>query len=853
MVDFYSGSGGGGRGATYDEAENTLRSMSVYRVLHLVSAGKIGGFPINKWTGQKDPLTFSYVDDVPIKYYDTTGKAYWNTGENIKIEWRDGSPSQSVIPGFAETGVSTNVGQTVTTVVPVVRSHGALADAVLLTVGLPDGLFNQVDNGIQGTSVNFKIQARTGSSGTWVDIHNITLNDKTTSYAELSYRVANPVKGSTWQTRLVRLTADNSSTRLKNNISYARVEELTINNSSYNNFALVGATADGKSFNSGSVPTQSFLLDGLFVKVPNVYTPGYYDGDDNYINPVYSGTWDGATFKNAITSNPVWVIYYLLTDTVNGLGDTVLPDDVDIYSFYSAAQYCDELITITIDGVSKQVPRFTFNWQFTTQESAIDVINAVASTFNARITYGDGKVGLVVDRPASATRIINPSSVVDGKFDWYSIPRSNRTTAVNATFYNRLNHYRSEVFSLTTDEYFGATADGGASYITNLGYNTQDIICVGAVDKQQAIRYARYMLEAALKQTEYVKFSMPLSGMDLQPGEVVFVDDPSYSGYSANGRVLAVGANYVDLDMAITAASGSTIRFTIHNGIRTTTLTSAATNATRVYVASVSGIAVHSEWSITSSIPPMRVVSIKEDGDNYAIEAKLYDAAAYTRIDTGVAFSLADNYRVPTTGLAAKPSNINVRYDAVNINGQIIRKAIVSWGGNVEYIKQWYLVYSFNGGQKISIEVDQPSITIDNIPQGFIEVWVSAQSINGIISDASYANYSPPATETTGSLLNAPTNVGVNGTGGLNFTTKDLVITWDNPSTNVGVQIMDTKIVVLKGSTVLRTVYVPFVNGQTRHSYTYTFEQNVADGGPFRNLNVNVQFRGVDYKLSAVG
>lgn len=853
MDKYLEGSFGGGGSATYDEAENSLRSMSVYRVLHLVSAGKIGGFPANKWTGQKDALTNTYVDDVPIKYYDSTGKAFFNTGENIKIDWRDGSPSQTVIPGFAETGVSTQVGQTVTVAVPVVRSHGTLADACLVTVGLPDGLYNQTDKGIEGTTVVFKIQSRTGSSGTWVDIHNITLNDKTTSYAELSYRVANPVKGSTWQTRLLRITADNSSTRLKNNISYARVEELTNNNSPYNNYAVVGAIADGKAFNSGSVPTQSFLLDGLFVQVPNVYTSGYYDLNDNWVNPVYSGVWDGATFKSILNHNPVWVIYYLLTDNKNGLGDTVSANDIDIYSFYAAAQYCDELISVTIDGVVKQVPRFQFNWQFTTNESAIDVLNNIAGTFNARITYGDGKIGLVIDKASTPTRIVNPSSVMEGKFDWFSVPRSNRITAINATFYNRLNHYRAEVFTLTADDYFGPTADGGGSYITNLGYNQSDVVCLGAVDKQQAIRNVRYLLEASLKQTEYVKFTMPHSAMDLQPGEVIYVDDPSYSGFSANGRVLAVGSNFVDIDMVISAASGSTIRFSTPTGVLTTTLSATASNATRIYITSKTGIQTHTEWSITSSMPPMRVISIKEEDGNYAIECKLYDATAYSRIDTGISLSTVDNYRVPVIGLAAKPSNINVRYDAVNINGQIIRKAIISWGGNIEYIKQWFVVYSFNGGQKESIEVNQPSYTIHDIPNGFVEVWVSAQSINGIVSDASYARYSPAATETTGSLLNAPTNVGVNGTGGTNFLTKDLVVTWDNPVTNAGVQIMDSKIVILNGSTVLRTVYIQFVGGQSRHSYTYTFEQNVSDGGPFRNINANVQFRGVDFKLSAVG
>ncbi len=850
---FIEGSSGGGgtSGATFNEAENTLRALSIYKVLHLVSAGKIGGFPIIKQLGIRAPGYNTFVDDVPVKYIDDAGAAKWNTGENIKIEWRDGSPGQTVIDGFGETSVFYSVGQTVVPETPVVRSHGINVDAAIVIVGFPEGLFQQNSDGIVEIGVSYQIQTRTGTSGTWNTIHNVLVKGKQTSYTEINYRVKNPNPGNVWQTRIVRMTNDvMSSVVIKNAISYAGYNELKFNASNYENDALVAIAADGKSFNSGNVPTQTFLIDGIICQVPNTYTPGYYDGDLNFINPSYSGTWDGVSFINKVCSNPVWVIYYLLTNSVNGLGDVISPSNIDVYQFYSAAQYCDELITVSVDGVNKTVPRFIFNWQFTEYQNAIDLLMAVASSFNARLIYSGGYIGLIVDKPTSATRIINKSSVKDAKFEWYTTPKGSRFTAVSATFYNRFNNYQPETITITADEYLGATADGGGSYITNLGYNESSVICIGAVEKQQAVRNARYVLEASLKQTTYVKFTMPMSAMDIKPGEVFYIDDSTFSGFSDSGRVVAIGSNYVDLDRPITISNNTSIRFSNTSGVVMKTTSAAATNSTRIYLKSITNIAIHSEWA-ANSMPQVRVINITEDDLEYQIECKLYDSTSFTRVDTGVSMSVIDTFKTKNFGVAEKPSNINVKLDTVNINGLIQRKGIISWGGNLDYVKSWQISYSLNGGARVYDAVNQPSFTIDPLPPGYIEIWVSAVSIGGLVSDFSYTKWTMPATEASGSILLAPTNVSVNGTGGTNFTTKDLVITWDNPSGNSVNQILDSKVVIKNGATVLRTVYVPYVN--SRSQYIYSFDMNVSDGGPYRTITAEVQFRDTGYKLSAIG
>jgi predicted phage tail protein len=124
-------------------------------------------------------------------------------------------------------------------------------------------------------------------------------------------------------------------------------------------------TFDAEFFN-GQIPTRAYLIRGLRISIPSNYDP---------INHTYSGVWDG-TFQTRWSNNPAWVYYDLLTNQLRGLGDLVDASQVDKWSLYQIAQYCDAVnarpwnsddnYSVTgkhgvPDGVGGFEPRFIFN------------------------------------------------------------------------------------------------------------------------------------------------------------------------------------------------------------------------------------------------------------------------------------------------------------------------------------------------------------------------------------------------------------------------------------------------------------------------------------------------------------
>jgi predicted phage tail protein len=442
-------------------AENTIKSMAILRQLHLISAGKTGGMPLITPAGKVDQLCSTYVNDVPIKYYDGTIPKY-NMGDSIKVITRNGVANQAEIlsvGGIANTAdVSTEVKQAV----PVTRSVQSAATSATVTIGFPEGISF---NGEPGT-VALKIWIKLSTSSTWILAKDVSYTDFSSSGFEESWRVDRPAGIGAWQTKLERITGDSTDTRYRNKTTFASIVEWIPDSTTYSNYAIAAFVADAKNLNSSSTPVVSFLWDGIYCQVPVNYTPLTYDGNGVISNPSYSGSWDGITFVEKVTSNPVWIMLYLLTNTVNGLGQRILMENIDIWNFYNSAKYCDELLPVTIDGVSTTRPRYTFDWQFLERVDAWSLLSEIAGAINATLTYMGDRIAINMDRPGTADMVITQDSVIDGKITWSGSSRKDLKTSACVKWYNPTNNYKAEELTITADEYFGA----GAGYITKYGY-----------------------------------------------------------------------------------------------------------------------------------------------------------------------------------------------------------------------------------------------------------------------------------------------------------------------------------------------------------------------------------------------
>jgi predicted phage tail protein len=150
---------GGGKSGDGDarmpvESPDSLRSIQYATVLDLVSEGEIGGLV--------DGFKSIYLDDTPLQNADGT---YNFTG--VTVYNRNGTQSQSFIPGFAASEAVVPVNTEVTKAISVTRTiNNSNNTAARVTLSVPALTFQNLTNGdLGGTSVELAIDIQNNGGG----------------------------------------------------------------------------------------------------------------------------------------------------------------------------------------------------------------------------------------------------------------------------------------------------------------------------------------------------------------------------------------------------------------------------------------------------------------------------------------------------------------------------------------------------------------------------------------------------------------------------------------------------------------------------------------------------------------
>lgn len=844
-----SGSGGkGGGGSAFFEADDTLKSTAVVRVVEVVSEGEVVGV-VN---GRKGV----YLNNVPVQNQDGTE----NFGGNVAFQERVGLPDQPSMSGFPSATAEFSIGTQITNasggVVYTTLSDTPRIDALRVTIGLNDGLaYNDTStNELKGTEVDLAIERRLGA-GTWVEVKQIKIRGKATSVYEESHRIERPLGTGTWSIRVKRLTADNSSATLKNNTFLARVAEIQDVTLTYENTAYVGLAVDARSVASSSVPTRSYQVKGIKVKVPSNYTVA---------TRTYSGQWNGL-FKTAFewTDNPAWILYDFLCHPRYGLGAWVTEDLVDKYSFYNAAVYNDELVNkYDQDGnLLGQEPRFTFNYQLMARQDANKWLQDIAGMMNAKLVWLGNKATLVQDRPASVSRLVTNSNVVDGKFTYKSTSQQDRITAVLVTWNNPDSNYFQETVVVDKNTTRGTLQTLIANAEAKYGYNSDEIVALGCTSEHQARRAGAWKLDTALSQTEIVNFRMFVNGYDLFPGEIISLFDQDYAGVQLAGKLLAgATTTSLPLDRSVTISAGATISVMLPNGtIETKTVTQGAGTYSTLTASTALSAAPneYADFIVTSAVSPrqFKVTKTTLDQEGYVqLEAVLHDPNKYSRVETGNNAAAPIFSDIASPVLSA-PTSLLFKEVSVNIDNTIVRSLNISWQRPTDGVVSYYrLQWQVNSGGWQSIDCLAASAELANVMPGLYEVRVAAFGVNGIAGPEVKGSYTISVVGGGASSLSAVTNLVANPGGATTFTGSALTVKWTNPSGNASVTtatIRDFEVRVLTSADVLlRTEYVPAVPAGSDQQYTYTFDANMVDGGPRRTVKVSVRIRDANNNLS---
>ena len=281
------GSGGGGRKSPPPpyKAPDTLHSRSFATVQDLVSEGEIEGFATPSKAGITDRTSTEYqnaslkdvfLDDTPVLSSDADNSSPDDVDFNFKdvtFNSKFGTANQTALSGIpAESRSPTGVGITVTTASPVTRQiTNTDVDAIIVTLTWPQIQVLEDDGDIRGDTIDYKIQLQYQSGG-FSDIVTETVSGRTGDAYARDHRLtldrtridagsAFPV-----DVRVVRVTADSTSTQRINSFEFTSFQEVIDNNSTYPNSAYFGLRIDSKQFNR--IPQRTYRLRGIKVRIP---------------------------------------------------------------------------------------------------------------------------------------------------------------------------------------------------------------------------------------------------------------------------------------------------------------------------------------------------------------------------------------------------------------------------------------------------------------------------------------------------------------------------------------------------------------------------------------------------------
>ena len=320
--------------------------------------------------------------------------------------------------------------------------------------------------------------------------------------------------------------------------------------------ALAETTFSTKEF--ADLPQRTYHLRGKLIRVPSNYVTREESatGVANYNRNVTSGAventyqdWNGS-FRTELTytNNPAWIYFDILTNNRYGLGDFIEDIEIDKYSLYRIARYCDELVS---DGKGGLEPRYTLNTYMTKQADSYKVLKDLATNFLGLLYFLDGKIFPTIDAPASPVYNFTKANVIDGSFSYETTGSKTRINQVVVSWNNADNNYALQPLIVEDKREIAKTQR----------IITQEAVAYGCTSEAQATRYGKWKLWTAANQREIVSFSTGINGSYITPGDIINVQDSDRNATRYGGRISNTGSisvTTIPLDSSVSLISGST-------------------------------------------------------------------------------------------------------------------------------------------------------------------------------------------------------------------------------------------------------------------------------------------------------
>ncbi|HDH9976754.1 TPA: phage tail protein [Escherichia coli] len=650
--------GGSSSSRTPTEQPDDLQSVAKAKILVALGEGEFAG----QLTG-KD----IYLDGTALENADGS-----QNFSGVTWEFRAGTQAQKYIQGIPGTENEISVGTEVSSATAWTRTFtNTQLSAVRLRLKWPS-LFKQEDDGdLVGYSVNYAIDLQT-DGGTWQTVLNTSVTGKTTSGYERSHRIDLPQAGSTWTIRLPKITSDANSAKIGDTMTLQSFTEVIDAKLRYPNTALLYIEFDSSQFN-GSIPQISCEPRGRVIRVPDTYDPE---------TRTYSGTWTGA-FKWAWTDNPAWIFYDLVVSDRFGLGHRLTAANIDKWTLYQVAQYCDQMVPDGKGGNGTE-PRYTCNVYIQDRNDAYTVLRDFAAIFRGMTYWGGDQIVALADMPRDVDYSYTRANVVGGRFTYSSSTTKSRYTTALVSWSDPGNAYADAMEPVFEQ-----------ALVARYGFNQLEMTAIGCTRQSEANRKGRWGILTNNKD-RVVSFDVGLDGNIPQPGYIIAVADELLSGKVMGGRISAVNGRVIKLDRVADAAAGDRLILNLPSGV-SQSRTIQAVNGESVTVTTAYSETPQAEavWVVESDelyAQQYRVVSVSEKDDGtFSITGAWHDPDKYARIDTGAIIDQRPVSVIPP-GNQSPPSNIVISSFSVvqqNISVETMR---VSWDqaqNAIAYEAQW--------------------------------------------------------------------------------------------------------------------------------------------------------------------
>ncbi len=650
--------GGSSSSRTPVEQPDDLQSVAKAKILMVLGEGEFSG-----------GLTARdiYLDGTPLQNADGS-----ENFSGVVWEFRPGTQAQDYIQGIPGTENEISVGTEVSSDTAWTHTFtNTQLSAVRLRLKWPS-LFKQQDNGdLVGYSINYVVELQT-DGGSWQKVLDTNVTGKTTSGYERSHRIDLPKASSTWTIRLRKITADANSAKIGDTMTLQSYTEVIDAKLRYPNTALLYIEFDSSQFN-GSIPQIACEPRGRVIRVPDTYDPE---------TRTYSGTWLG-TFKWAWTDNPAWIFYDLVVSDRFGLGDRLTTANIDKWTLYQVAQYCDQMVPDGKGGSGTE-PRYTCNVYIQERNDAYTVLRDFAAIFRGMTYWGDDQIVALADMPRDVDFTYTHANVIDGRFTYSSSTTKNRYTNALVSWSDPDNAY-SDAMEPVFEQ----------ALVSRYGFNQLEITAIGCTRQSEANRKGRWGILTNNKD-RVVTFNVGEDGNIPQPGYVIAVADRNLSGSDLGGRVSSVNGRVLTLDRAPDASSGDRIIVNLPSGVaQPRTIQSITGNKVTVTTAYSETPVAQAVWVIESDelyAQQYRVTTVTDNNDGtFTIVGANHDPDKYARIDTGAIIDQRPVSVIPP-GNQSPPDNIVISSFSVvqqNISVETMR---VSWDqaqNAIAYEAQW--------------------------------------------------------------------------------------------------------------------------------------------------------------------